>query len=75
MGLLKMKPREETTPTPPTPPTLPTPAAQVNTWSVGEVATATQPVIYNASTEEQLDLHQALSKCLNMLEELLRRTG
>jgi len=39
-------------------------------WVVGEVATQTQPVIVNTVTEEQLDIHLALVRILNTLEQL-----
>lgn len=39
-------------------------------WMVGEIATQTQPVIVNTVTEEQLDLHLALARILNALEQL-----
>ena len=44
----------------------------VNTevWKVGKVATQTADVFYNESTEEQLDINEALCMILNKLEHI-----
>jgi len=39
-------------------------------WKVGAVATATEPVIVNTKTDEQLSVVQALAKIMNKLEKL-----
>jgi len=40
----------------------------VDLWSVQEVSTQTQPVIYNKSTKKSYDLHSAMVEILNKLE-------
>jgi hypothetical protein len=42
--------------------------AKPDKYSVGEVATQTEKVIYDAETKEPLDVHQSLAKILNDLE-------
>ena len=39
-------------------------------WSVGSVATATEPVIVNRKTDEQLSIYDSIAKVLNKLEKL-----
>ena len=39
-------------------------------WSIGSIATATEPVIINRKTDEQLSVVDALAKILNKLEKL-----
>ncbi len=42
----------------------------VEPYSVQQVATQTEQVIYNSTTEESLTLHQAVVKILNILDGL-----
>jgi hypothetical protein len=37
-------------------------------WIVQQIATATEPVIYNPQTGEQLDLYSAIAEILNRTE-------
>jgi hypothetical protein len=46
--------------------------AQVDIWSIREVTVQTQPVIFNAETQEGLDANLAIVRILNKLENLER---
>ena len=39
-------------------------------WSITSIATATEPIIVNRKTDEQLSVVDALAKILNKLEKL-----
>lgn len=39
-------------------------------WKVGQVATQTQPVVYNTKTNEQYELIESIAKIMNDLEEI-----
>jgi len=41
-----------------------------NVWEIGEVATATSPILINKNTGEQLEMIQALALILNKLERI-----
>jgi hypothetical protein len=41
---------------------------QEELWSVGEIPTATQPVIYNARTKKTYTLYEAIAEILNRSE-------
>ncbi len=51
-----------------TPAPIPQQQVQSSDWSVVQVATQTEPIIYEKSTNKQLTLHQAVAELLNRTE-------